>query len=136
MREIRNSIDLNDAAPNVLRIYEYWRGRCGEAPYPTRARIDPLEFSFALGHVSLVEAVGEPPRFRYRLVSTALTEHLGYEMTGKFADEIPDPEMRAYTAATYTEVLARGGPLYDKGNVTLDGKIWTHETLFLPLSSD
>jgi hypothetical protein len=63
-------------------------GRRGAKRYASRDEIDPLDFGCAVGRVSLVDVLEGPRRFRYRLVSTSLTARLGYEMTGKFLDEI------------------------------------------------
>ena len=134
LRAISSVGELADASPQAQRLYEYWTDQRGPAAWPMRAKIDPLHFRFALGRVSIIERIDG--RFRYRLVSTGLTEHLGYEMTGKFADEIPEPESRTFSEQQYTTGIERAAPLYTRGRVHLDGRDWTHETLILPLSSD
>src|SRR5689334_13570664 len=75
----------------IERLTAYWHQRAAGRTFPARADIDPLDFPYALGRVSLVEVHpgADGYRYRYRLVSTELTERLGFEMTGKFADEIP-----------------------------------------------
>jgi len=134
VRIVVDTSDLADASPQARQLYEYWRARRGGAAWPRRADIDPLEFGFALGRVSLIERIDG--RFRYRIVSTGLTAHLGYEMTGKFADEIPAPEARRFVHEQYSAAMAGGVPLYAAGGLRLDGQDWHHETLILPLSSD
>lgn len=138
IEEVRNAAQLDGLTGDTVlkRLYAYWCERRGAKRYPSRADIDPVDFGFALGLVSLIEVQGPPLRFRYRLVSTKLTEHLGYEMTGKFVDEIPPSETRAYTEASYKEALARRTPVFVHDTVLLDGWLWTHETLVLPLSAD
>jgi hypothetical protein len=123
-----------DAA--LVRLYAYWRERRGAKRYPARRDIDPLDFGFALGRVSLVDVLGIPRRFRYRLVATILTEHLGYEMTGKYLDQIPETEMRAYTARLYAAALGQASPFFARDEIVLDGRQWKNEALVLPLSSD
>jgi hypothetical protein len=119
----------------LKRLYRYWLERRGGKRFPSREDIDPLDFRYALGRVSLIEVLENPRRFRYRLVSTALTTELGYEMTGKSLDDIPETEMRGYAAALYGAALNAGTPVHIRDAVTLDGRRWTHETLVLPLSS-
>lgn len=120
----------------LKRLYRYWTERRGAKRYPSRADIDPLDFAFALGRVSLIEVLDHPRRFRYRLVSTSHTARLGYEMTGKFLDEIPETEMRDYTERHYLMAVAKAVPLHVRDERVIDGRRWKHEALVLPLSSD
>lgn len=120
----------------LKRLYRYWTERRGGKRFPSRDDIDPLDFGYALGRVSLIDVMENPRRFRYRLVSTSLTALLGYEMTGKFLDEIPETETRAYTLKLYAAAIENRAPLHVRDDVTLDGRRWTYEALLLPLSSD
>jgi hypothetical protein len=123
----------NDA---VKRLYAYWVARRGAKPFPSRDDIDPVDFDFVLGRVSLVEVLDDPRRYRYRLVGTTVTDNLGYEMTGKFLDQLPESEMRAYLEQLYGKVVAQRAPVYEREHVALDGRLWKSETIALPLSSD
>lgn len=120
----------------LTRLYDYWLQRRGAKQFPSRNDIDPVDFRFALGRVSLIDVLDRPRRFRYRLVGTMVTEHLGYEMTGKFLDELPDSEVRAYLEQLYAQAVEDRAPLYEGDRVVLDGRLWKHETLVLPLSTD
>ena len=122
--------------PILQRMYRYWDAKRGGRRYPSRADIDPMDFKFALGRVSLVDVLRDPLRFRYRIVATQLTEHLGYEMTGKLADEIPEPDVRDYTILGYTRAVAAESAVHDAGEIVVDRRRWTMESLFLPLSTD
>lgn len=124
----------NDAV--MQRLYAYWLECCKGKPYPARSDLDPVEFGFALGRVSLIDVLEAPRRFRYRLVASTLTDYLGYEMTGKFTHQIPGPERRAYAEAFYARAVALQAPLYERGEMVLDGRRWKHEALVLPLSAD
>ena len=132
MPEIRDTI----RHPLLRQFYDYWDSRRGERRFPARSALDPMDFKFALGRASLVDVMRDPLRFRYRLVASYLTDHLGFEMTGKLADEIPAPGMRAYTVASYTRAVEANAPLHQAEDVMLDGQRWRHEALFLPLSTD
>lgn len=122
----------------IERLTAYWRARAAGRPFPSRRDIDPLDFPYALGRVSLLEAHpgADGPRYRYRLVSTELTERLGFEMTGKFADEMPSPDLRAYVHAFYGRAVAARAPLIEAGSLEADGLVWVHRSLALPLSHD
>lgn len=136
--DVTGIVDLEGvtADADLKRLYQYWAERRAGRAFPARDDIDPLDFGYALGRVSLIEVLESPRRFYYRLVSTQLTSHLGYEMTGKFVDEIPEPEMRDFTERTYRRMVERRAPLYESDEVVLDGRRWRHETLALPLSAD
>jgi hypothetical protein len=132
MAEIRDST----RHPVIRRFYDYWDEKRGDRPFPSRADIDPLDFKFALGRVSLIDVTHDPLRFRYRIVASYLTEHLGYEMTGKFADEIPEPATRDYTIGRYTDAVMAHAPVHELGDVVIDGRHWAQEVLLLPLARD
>ena len=132
MTEVRDGIQ----SPLLRRFHDYWAEKRGSRRFPSRADIDPIEFSFALGHVSLIDVLYEPLRFRYRLVASHITDHLGYEMTGRFVSEVPEPRMRTYTVIRYTNAVMAGAAVHEAGDVLADGRYWRHETLFLPLSAD
>ena len=120
----------------LLRLYDYWLAKRGVRLFSSRRDLDVLEFSFAINWLSLVDVLDKPRRFRYRLVSTTLTDRLGYEMTGKYVDHIPEDEVRSYVKDLYTRAVDLRAPLYEKSTRTFDYKVWQHEVLVLPLSSD
>ncbi len=136
--KVTNIADLErvGADADLRRLYLYWHARRGARAFPSRDDIDPVEFDYALGRVSLIDVLESPPRFYYRVVSTQLTRHLGYEMTGKFLDQAPEPEMRDFAERHYRRALSAAAPLYENDGVVLDGRRWRQESLALPLSSD
>jgi len=119
-----------------LELYKYWDGKRNTRKFPSRTDINPLEFVFALSWLSLVNVGVEPRSFHYRLVSTSLTERLGYEMTGKSADEIPEDDVRQYVIDFYGRAVAARMPVFEKSARIFQNRIWEHEALVLPLSSD
>lgn len=122
--------------PRLAQLYAYWRGLCGDGRLPSRADIDPIDFRYALGIVSLIDVEHAPLRYRFRLVSTQLTEHLGYEMTGKYAEDLHEPQVRAFIESEYGKVLKSRAPVHEQGSAVLDGRLWRHETLLLPCSNN
>lgn len=130
------SFEKRTADKRLLALYHYWCWRRGSRRFPAREDIDPIDFAFALGRVSIIEINREPLTFRYRLVSTQLTEHLGYEMSGKYVDDIPSSGHREFARAFYERALAEAAPLYETGTAVIDDYAWWHETLVLPLASD
>jgi hypothetical protein len=129
-------VEIASQDDRLLRLYRYWNNCRGDLRFPPRASIDPMDFPYALGRVSLVEVQRNPLRFRYRLVGTLLTQHLGYEMTGKYVEEIPEPSMREFTRSFYERALERQGPFHETGTALIERYSWQHEVLVLPLASD
>lgn len=120
----------------LQRLHAYWEERRGTRAFPARRDIDPLDFGYALGHVGLVEVAYMPLRFRFRLVPSTISRYLGYEATGRYVDAIPEPELRAYLIARYTRAVNERRPIFETGDMTLDGRRWRHEVAYLPLASD
>jgi hypothetical protein len=131
-----HALEEHRAAGELVRLYRYWLDKRGGRPTPARADINPLEFSFAIGRVSLIDVVAGPRRFRYRLVSTAITNRLGYELTNKFTSDIQDDDTRRYVEDLYGRVLDARLPLFEKNTRIFDNKLWQHEALVLPLAAD
>lgn len=139
MEEIITDLaSLTRASTNakLIDLYKYWSEKRGTRSFPARGDLDPLEFPYALGVVSLVDFVPRSRRYRYRLVSTTLTARLGYDMTGKWADQIPDENIRRYVKDFYDTVIYVRTPIYEKSERIFDNKVWQHEALVLPLSDD
>lgn len=123
--------------PKVRRVYEYWLGKCQGRAMPRRADIDPLELPGLLGHLCLVEVTAEaPPRFRYRVDGTHLAALTGFDLTGKYADQLPDAGYRAYVLELYGSVLAARAPVFRKNQEEWEDRWLAVESVTLPLSSD
>ena len=56
----------------TLEIHDYWQRLRSGRPVADRALIDPVDIKRVLPHLLLLDGEGEPPRFRYRLVGTAI----------------------------------------------------------------
>lgn len=123
--------------PDLQRLFDYWAAKRGRRKMPARADIDALDLGFIIGNVILVDVIdGDPLRFRIRLHGTNLVEHAGYELTGRFLDELPQPEFRELTRLSFTKVAKTSEPLQLRRDRVLDGRSRRYETLILPLSGD
>lgn len=120
--------------PELRRLYEWWRARAGPVSLPVLSHVEEMELLHS-GRMSLVEVEHDPLQFRYRLVSPEMTVLLGYEMSGKTSDAIPEPDSRAFVEELYARVVQTRAPVYDHGERVLDGRRWSFRTLALPLSS-
>ena len=123
--------------PKLQQLFDYWESKRGARNMPSRADIDPLDLAFIIGNLILVDVIaGTPLGFRIRLHGTNLSERVGYELTGKMLEEMPQVEFRELTRLSFTKVRDTAKPLQARRDRMLDGKPRRYETLILPLSSD
>lgn len=126
--------------PRLRRLLDYWRDRRGARRMPARADLDPVQFAWMLGDVSLVDVVRETPdskpRFRFRLIGTRVVERFGYDMTGRWLDELPEPAYRQHVRNAYDEMVQRRLPLIERLDMLLDQRMHDYEILRLPLGRD
>ncbi len=131
-------LDLIDQieTPNLRRLYAYWDGLRRGREFPARRDLDPLDFPYALGHVVLLDVLYAPLRFRFRLHGTALVLRSGYDMTGKMADELPNPTNRANLLERCRRVVETRRPVATIGERLVGRQSCGFEVLWLPLSDD
>src|SRR5439155_17816047 len=98
--------------PKLQQLYDYWSAKRGERKMPSRADIDPLDMTFIIGNVILVDVIaGTPLGFRIRLHGTNLVERVHYELTGKMLDDLPQVQFRNLTRKSFTKVAKTAKPL-------------------------
>lgn len=129
-RKIRDELDDDGS-----RLFDHWLGLCPRpgAP-PERARIDPLDFPYALPGIALVDVRGGRDDFVYRLVGTRDVEERGYDPTWKkvkdtYFAHAPDVVLDLY------EDARRGVPFVAVEKFRKDnGLPVTDVALFMPLT--
>jgi hypothetical protein len=125
------------AHPKLRQLYEYWDGKRTGRKMPSRADLDPLEMTFVIGNLILVDVLDEtPPRFKIRLHGTNLSQRAGYELTGKMLDELPVTEFRTLARHSFTQVATTGELTAGKRDRIIDGRFARYETVIMPLSDD
>ena len=123
--------------PRLQQLYEYWLQRKGVRRFPSRREIDPLDISYILGHVMLVDVLGEPHRFRMRLHGTGMIIQVRYDLTGGFLDEPPMTEYRSHIIDQCTSLVDSGEPAVTHDRITLENnQSRRHEALWLPYSEN
>jgi hypothetical protein len=132
--------DLND--DRLQRLRDHWREKCAGLPMPPKEAIDPVDFSYILGYVSLVvvEDAGKESRRRrylFRLDGSILARLSGVDYTGKYLDELGMPDdYVAFIAAGYDMVVESHKPYAYRKSSDYGQKIFDEETLILPLGKD
>ena len=123
--------------PRLQQLYDYWSAKRGERKMPSRADIEPLDMTFIMGNVILVDVIaGTPLGFRIRLHGTNLVERAHYELTGKMLDDLPQVQFRDLTRQSFTKVANTAEPLRVLNDRVLDDQPRRYETVILPLSAD
>lgn len=124
--------------PELQRLLKDWRQR-GETrrALPRRDDFSPEELRYMLGHVVLFDVVGRPARYRYRLYGSHFTFSRGFDLTGKFIDEHPNPDFSTRAIASLDHACRLCLPIFGAGLITqADGRLHHIETLALPLAED
>jgi hypothetical protein len=128
---------MDIAHPKLQRLYEYWSQKRGARIMPSRVDIDPLDMTFIIGNLILIDVIdGSPLDFRIRLHGTHLAERVRFDLTGKMLDEMPQVEFRNLTRQSFTKVVTTRQLVHGRRDRVLDGRLRRYETIILPLSSD
>jgi hypothetical protein len=123
--------------PKIRRMHEYWLAKCAGRPMPSRADIDPLDLRDCLGNLCLLDVVGDAPhRFRFRVDGSNLAALSGFELTGKFVEDMPDPDYRDFVLALYERVVAEKVPIFLAVAAEWKGCGIEEISVTLPLSND
>lgn len=165
---MQDQVELFEAADardkRLLRLYHYWRGKCGDRQFPDRGDLDPIDFRYILGFVTMVDVIDldlpvanavpgtgkdkasepgsnrqMPPqhgrRYYFRLDGSRLAELSGTDYTGRYLDELPWPDYVDFVRWTYDEVLRKKQPLGYRRQGNIDEHTFDEETLIFPLGA-
>jgi hypothetical protein len=135
VRAVELEIDCGRYPP-IDRILAYWRAKKGDRAFPSRADIDPMEFTRELPRVMMAEVSYDPLEFRYRVAGTGLFAMHGQELTGKLARELDPPEFGALIHRHYADVIQRRVPILHVIELTVNYLTTSYARIILPLSSD
>jgi hypothetical protein len=128
------SLELDD--DRLRRLFAYWLDKRGDRPFPAKAAIDPVEFPYILGYVTLVDVEREPRRYRFRLDGSILVELSGTDYTGRYLDELPGEEYVAFIKEGYDRVVDSGEPFRYRKNGLFDQQHFSEETIILPIGDN
>ncbi len=128
--------------PGLLRLLGDWQAWRGNRRLPARSDFQPEDLRYLLGSLFLLDVVppsqpGAAPRFRYRLFGSRVAQYRGFDLTGRYLDQHPDPAFAAAASHAYAPILAARRPLWaDVNGHSAAGMHFQFEALVLPLSSD
>jgi hypothetical protein len=127
--------------PAIARLYAYWLSKKGKHDFPARRDIDPLEMKFALGGITLFDVERQSGsnsglRFRYRLIGADIVRRDGFDLTGRYLDELPLLQYRALIEGRLRMIMERPAPLLVHNKQFYDQRWYDYEAIWLPLASD
>jgi len=122
-------------SPRLQRFHGYWAGKRRGGSLPGRADIDPVEFPWALGFVSLYDVLPGGD-IRVRLDASQAVAFFGPDLTGLSLGAHPQPEFGAIMRRTLGGVVADRAPLVLQRELELHARYWRYEVLLLPFAAD
>jgi hypothetical protein len=110
-QEVASSFDVSIVHSQRIRtLNEYWLAKA-KGKVPSRSDIDPVDVRELLPNLMMVDIVGSPPRFRYRLVGTRVVQYTGFDFTGRCIDEMVF-QGRDFIEQCYRRMLAERRPIF------------------------
>jgi len=105
---------------------------------PGKQHFDPVSVPRLLPNIYLIEIVGQPPRFCFRLLGENIVRSGGPGRRGKFVDELPRTATGTYLQDHLVSALESRKPVYYKGPPTLvhHAQVTSLEGIMLPLATN
>ncbi len=128
-----------DCAAELRDLHQYWTSIHPKAGLPGRQHFNPADIAHLLPRLWLVDVVGDPMRFRFRLVGTGITTFTGRDSTEKWLDEVYDDFRNTGAHRRICQCASDGKPLFQQdGEVISNPEYGTirAERLYLPLASN
>ena len=135
--KIESQCRAADQRAEIMRdLVTYWNGKLRGRRFPAKADMRPEELKRYLGNLCILEVVGEPPVFRYRLVGSRLTDATEHNATGHEARDIPPPEYGESIHRDLLQALEAAVPVVHEITLRRDGVKLSYQRATLPLAGD
>lgn len=110
-RDMASSSDVFIVQSQRIRtLNAYWQAKA-KGRVPSRSDIDPVDVRELLPNLMMIDMLGEPTRFRYRLVGTRVVQYTGFDFTGRCLDEMVF-QGRDFIEQCYRRMLAEKRPIF------------------------
>jgi hypothetical protein len=119
----------------VRALHAWWLAHRGSSGIPDRADLDPAALKPLLPNLFIADIEAEPFRIRYRLVGTKAVQVIGFNITGRYLDEMLSIEPGVPWLDYYRIVYDSREPLL--GSVVVpasSGGTFTYEFGLFPLA--
>ena len=118
-------------------LLTWWVKKRSERLMPAICDVDPSEIRSMLAQIWLCDYIPESGRLRYRLAGEEINDFWGYNLAGKYLDEVVPAQRRASVTQKFRMVVDLPAITYDRTCLSLTEEIVrTGERLILPLSDD
>lgn len=132
---VDDSLRFDD--PRLADLLAYWQNRVSDGRLPARPEFDPLELRALIGQMYVIDVVGAPAHYRYRLIGTGIVEPAGADATGKTVREVFGAGYSDAVVRAFDHVVKSRRPLRFSGRMQWhDREFMAYESLLLPLASD
>jgi hypothetical protein len=118
----------------LRRFFRHWDEKRGAHAMPAPSDMDPLDFPWALGWLSIVERVDRT--YRWRLDGSRLAEFFRVEMQGRFLEDYPYPSAVPILRASFDRAFETRAPVFAKRRYEDERGPWRYRALFLPVGVD
>lgn len=119
------------------RLQAYWQSRRRGRTVPLRRDIDPGDLKELLPYVIIAELHHDPFRVRYRLGGTAVNSALGYNIAGRWLDEMDVAGGQTTWTDIYRRVVETRRPVFGCSVGKLSGvTMFSCDFAVFPLSHD
>lgn len=110
-QEMASSFDVAIVrSERIHRLNEYWQAKA-KGKVPSRSDVDPVDVRELLPNLMMIDMVGDPVRFRYRLVGTRVVQYTGFDFTGRCLDEMVF-QGRDFIEQCYRRLVAEKRPIF------------------------
>jgi hypothetical protein len=121
--------------PRIDRLKAYWEERRGNRLVPLRRDIDPGDLKDLLPYIIISELQRNPFRVRYRLGGAAVNEALGFNIAGRFLDEMEVAGGQETWTGIYKRAMESSRPVFGCTVATLSNVImFTCDFAVFPIS--
>ena len=124
-----------EETPQLRAVLDWWRGHPN---LPRRQDVSPFAFpTDVLPRVLLMDLEQPSGRLRIRLAGTAICEDQGWELSGRYVDEIYQPkDLEPIMRAVNGCIGSREPHFAERQFMARDGRLTKYRRLLLPLSDD
>jgi len=121
----------------LIDFVSYWNAKRSGARLPARADIDPMDLKPFLGDLFMLDVVGAPKRFRYRLIGTRIVAAGGRDSTGKYLEDVFGAERATVENAFYQAICLHRTPMRTSGVLDWrDREFRKYEIAYVPIAED
>jgi hypothetical protein len=110
-QDMASSFDISVVhSPRIRKLNTYWLAKA-KGQVPKRSDIDPVDVRELLPNLMMIDMLGDPVRFRYRLVGTRVVQYTGFDFTGLCLDEMVF-QGRDFIELCYRRMLSEKRPIF------------------------